>query len=98
MKKTKALKPVRHQYQIFNAGNIAARERIFRVDRRTDRDRLGSHKKTCPANCRAGFKLVVRPKGLEPLLQAPEACVISTSLRARLPLNLNTRSRQIQES
>ncbi len=38
----------------------------------------------------AGFKRLVRPKGLEPLLQAPEACVISTSLRAQ-PMHSITR-------
>ncbi len=78
--------------------SLTARERPFGADRRTDRDLLGSHNKPRSANCRAGFKSLVRPKGLEPLLQAPEACVISTSLRAQLPLNLNTRARQIQES
>jgi hypothetical protein len=36
----------------------------------------------CCAGLRRKIKMV-RPKGLEPLLQAPEACVISTSPRAR---------------
>lgn len=40
--------------------------------------------------CHAGWKLLVRPKGLEPLLQAPEACVISTSLRAQRSIDSNT--------
>ncbi len=44
---------------------------------------LGKNK-TRSAYCHAGFKGLVRPKGLEPLLQAPEACVISTSPRAQL--------------
>jgi hypothetical protein len=51
--------------------SLTARERPFGADRRADRDRLGSHNKTRSANCRAGFKTLVRPKGLEPLLLAP---------------------------
>jgi hypothetical protein len=48
--------------------------------------------KAKPGKCLRGLrlKLVVRPKGLEPLLQAPEACVISTSLRVHDTVNYNT--------
>ncbi len=38
--------------------------------------------KNPPSVAGCGFQTLVRPKGLEPLIQAPEACVISTSPRA----------------
>lgn len=49
----------------------------------------GRPKKMAPHVFRGALNLV-RPKGLEPLLQAPEACVISTSPRAQLWLHHST--------